>query len=574
MARTSWTQADGEAFDAIADVLVQCAGDIENRYPLGGLTAADRELLVDGFDRDEIRGEALLQRWARAIGSRPDIRSVDPAHRSLQVFKRKGAANRRARVAAQENALAVAEASMHRRNRASARGVPQGIDAETMINSGSPSLMAAGFLLRDRAGRLWRDDFHKSIRLDWSGGYDTAPTPPRDLDDDAIGRIMMWLRSINDDLGSASSTALEDGIRWAADADHRNEPADWLGSLKWDGVERLPGMLHRIFKAPDTEFNRAVGANLMIGLVARILNPGCKLDTMVVLRGGQGINKSTACLELGGRWYAQSHANVDSKDFVQELRGLMVLEVAELHSFLATRQGSARIKAMLSVQEDRYRPVWGRTVQKFPRTLVLIGTTNDRTFHNDPTGGRRFWIVDVGDLIDLETLRAEREQLFAEAVHRYKAGASWWEVPERERDDLLESATATSYFQERLEPIIYDQRAYDGTNEGEVIVGGIRHMIRPLAPSLETSADGIPADWGSLITLHRAAHWLGLSPRDVETGQLRNRLTETLRAMGYESYRLMVEPDRRIIRAWLKFRPPGLRIERAWRGGSQDDMPF
>lgn len=579
MARTSWTEANTQAFEALSDQLIDAACDDANGYPLGGLTAQQRTLLVDGFDWDEISAEALLQRWATALGGRRDIRSVNPAHRSLHAFKRKGTSQRRTRLAQEENALAVAEAAMMRRNRPSTRGVPQdALDAEQMINSGSGSLVALGYLLRERPGRLWYDEFYCTIRLDWRGDHGAAVVPAYEINDATILRIIMWLRSLNPEiLGDVSRSTLEDALKAAADRDTRNEPQAWLKSLEWDGVERLPDMMHRIFRAPQTKLNRCIGSNLLIGMVARILKPGCKLDTMVVLRGGQGLNKSTACSILGGPWYAQSHANVDTKDFVQELRGLMVLEVAELHSFLASRTGAARVKAMLTVENDRYRPVWGRTVQTFPRTVSSMGTTNDKAILNDPTGARRYMIVDTPQLIDLETLRAERDQLFAEAVVRYKAGAKWWEFPEHEHREMADSATAVNYFQERLEELLDEQPIYDGVNRlTEEIVDGIRRpALEPIAPSVETVGDDhVPAQWGTLLTTHRCAHWLKLSPRDAETGQNGRKLQEALRGMGFEAHRLKVAPDRKVVRAWLRVRASGLTVKRAGLRGEADYFPF
>jgi predicted P-loop ATPase len=92
---------------------------------------------------------------------------------------------------------------------------------------------------------------------------------------------------------------------------------------------------------------------------------------------------------------------------------------------------SPKIKAFISRSVDRFRPSYGRNVIARPRQCVLCGSTNDRTPLRDWTGNRRFWFVKPGR-IDLERLRRDRDQLWAEAVALHRQGVRWWIEPDEE----------------------------------------------------------------------------------------------------------------------------------------------
>lgn len=144
---------------------------------------------------------------------------------------------------------------------------------------------------------------------------------------------------------------------------------------------------------------------------------------MLVLEGRQGAGKSQALAVLGGPWFSDEMATLGSKDAAMLARAGWIIEVAELDAL--GRSEATAIKSFLSRSVDRYRPPYGRLVVEQPRQCILIGTTNSQAYLKDETGGRRFWPVRVGT-ISLERLRNARDQLFAEAVARFRAGEPWW----------------------------------------------------------------------------------------------------------------------------------------------------
>jgi predicted P-loop ATPase len=162
---------------------------------------------------------------------------------------------------------------------------------------------------------------------------------------------------------------------------------------------------------------------MLIGAVARIFVPGCKVDTVPILEGVQGAKKSTAVRTLFEPWFGDELADLGSKDAAMQTRGVWGLEVSELDAM--SRAEVSRIKSFISRTTDRFRPPYGSRIIESQRTCVFWGTTNADGYLKDETGGRRFLPVKIGK-IDIDRLRLNRDQLWAEAVVQYRAGVPWW----------------------------------------------------------------------------------------------------------------------------------------------------
>lgn len=385
------------------------------------------------------------------------------------------------------------------------------------------------------AGVLAFDDFSQEIVVRQPLPWDTATSPfPRPWEDADDVRTAEWLQ-----LRGINVAPLVVGRAVGAVArEHRIHPVrDWLEHLRWDGTPRIETWTSAYLGAAPTAFHHTVGALWLISAVARIFRPGVKADHMLILEGPQGARKSTAIKVLAGEdWFTDELPELGSKDAAIHMQGVWIVEIAELDAI--GRAEVSRIKAFLTRTTDRFRPPYGRYTVEVPRQCVFAGTVNPDTYLRDETGNRRFWPLRCGT-IDIAALARDRDQLWAEAVHRFREGAIWWIVD----PTLLAEAREE---QDRR----YQSDAWD-----DLIEHWLTHEISTVSDGFpdygNSRAENVPrpeplADVSVGEILEEA---IGLEPaRWTRSDQM--RVSAYLKANGWERYRRRDGGGREAPREW------------------------
>lgn len=217
-------------------------------------------------------------------------------------------------------------------------------------------------------------------------------------------------------------------IQAMAKRNSRSPHLEKIKSTDWDGVARLDTWLHRLWGVTDSDFSREVSAKWIMSSCARLDNPGCKVDWMFIVVGPQGTGKTSMPGILFSGNSLTLYGEHNDKDLHMLLHSALVVGFDELDSF--GKRESSNLKAMITRTEDAFRPPYGASVEVFPRRFALYGCGNRYEFlQHDPSGYRRYAIVEVGKLLNFKRLETERDQLWAEAWHRYSTGRErWWEV--------------------------------------------------------------------------------------------------------------------------------------------------
>ena len=215
-------------------------------------------------------------------------------------------------------------------------------------------------------------------------------------------------------------TVIEEAITEVAHRKNFHPVKEWLQKLKWDGEKRIESYLIDYAGADDNEYVRTVSKITLLQAVARIFDPGCQADTVLVLEGAQGIGKSALVKMLGGSFYADIKLDPSNKDTVDAMRGRWVIEISEM----AGKGDIQMLKAFITRKTDLIRPAYGRRTIELPRQSVFIGTINLDAlgeYLTDSTGNRRWLPVYIKQL-KFKKFENIVPQLWAEAVDAYENG--------------------------------------------------------------------------------------------------------------------------------------------------------
>lgn len=262
----------------------------------------------------------------------------------------------------------------------------------------------------------------------------------------------------------------------------------------------------------------------ILAAVARPLFPGCYVRSALILRGAQGIGKTTFFKILGGEFFSSSLGDARGKDELMVAHRHWILEWGELET-LWSRKELGDVKAFLTRTEDCFRAPYARAVAVHPRKFVLCGSTNEQEFLTDQTGNTRFWVIDCGDKpIELDLFAESREVILAIAAAQVLN--EWEYCPDNIRNGKLWEL-----------PKEYWQQNVENTKLFE--------EYHPFEPVLREVIEEIGGN-----TIHPEKFWEALDIPVKERRRYRKQLGAILNELGWKTTvkRVNGEPKRMWVR--------------------------
>lgn len=274
----------------------------------------------------------------------------------------------------------------------------------------------------DLAGHIRYNDFSLNVEVG-AVPWRTNPTP-RAIRDEDYTHVREWMQRHG--LKPTQQEA-RDALILAARHHSYHPVLEYLNTLHWDGVDRLDTWLSSMLGVVNDAYSRMIGPKVLIGAVARIFDPGCQLDTVLVIEGDQGLLKSSAIKALFSPDYTRDATDLfrQHNKMVLLMTGAWAIELAEFAAVL--RADESTVKGLITTRTDSVVLPYARSSTNHDRQCIFIGTLNpdESGYLKDRTGNRRYWPV-FATRIDLPQIEELRDQLWAEAVVRYHAREPWW----------------------------------------------------------------------------------------------------------------------------------------------------
>lgn len=267
--------------------------------------------------------------------------------------------------------------------------------------------------------RLGFDEFmHRRVICE-HGGSEWRPFKDSDYFELRVALEQKGFKNPGQDL-------VREAVRNVAEHNCFDSAINWGNGLVWDGVPRVATFFERYLGVKPSPYVRAVAYYMWTALAGRCMDPGCKVDMVPVFIGDQGSGKSTLVETLAPTEEAFIEINLGNRNDEQvsrSLRGKLVGEIGELRGLLSRE--SEDIKAWITKRNEEIRALYAEFHAIYHRRLVMIGTGNKDEFLNDETGERRWLPLKVG-VTDIDALKADRDQLWAEGIAIWrKQGVRW-----------------------------------------------------------------------------------------------------------------------------------------------------
>lgn len=270
-------------------------------------------------------------------------------------------------------------------------------------------------------------------------------------------------REIEKQYGIFDEKKFINALRLVSEQHKYNSIKDMLEGLKWDGIRRADTILSKYLGAEENEYTAMCFRLLMFGAIERIYNPGAKFDYMLILKGGQGLGKSTFFSIVCGQQYYQENLE-DLKKAFEYTQGKWIVEIGELQALKKSEIDA--IKTFITTRKQTHRFPYDKTSRDFYRKFVLIGTTNDNSFLADETGSRRFIILecakkkaDLKHNVFEENAEYEIKQALAEVFQEYKEGKGYFVVPEK-FEKMIEETNKNYLMDDGLTGLVEDFLEY------------------------------------------------------------------------------------------------------------------
>ena len=341
------------------------------------------------------------------------------------------------------------------------------------------------------------DDLHHDVRSDMFVYKGNAYS-----DTELVNILIPLLQSPHKGLGLEKfrRSSISSGLEVLLEERKVDPHLEYLKTLVWDGVPRIEKFFQEYCHVEDNAYHRKVSKNFWVALAARGLRPGCKFDTVVILEGAEGIRKSSLVEAIGGE-YTFAPARKDAFENTDELRKMhqsIVVELPELMGLVG--ENSEKVKAFLASPFDYIRALYSKRAMKQKRGFVFIGTTNSDRYLAADMGLRRFWPVKIPSWvknIEVDGIKRDRDQLFAEAIQYYNDGYSFYDMPQ---EYLMQNAS------------------------GKIITDALQDTIADLVTGMAHV---------KVATLYTTLEASGFISKGLNAG-VRNRLESVLKAIGYE----------------------------------------